>query len=43
MSARARDSFIRRYDMRRNAETILRVFENPQDPANAHAAVREAR
>ncbi len=43
MSARARDSFLRRYDMRRNAEAILRIFENPQDPANAPAALREAR
>jgi hypothetical protein len=29
--------------MRRNAEAILRVFENPVDPAKPHAALREAR
>jgi glycosyltransferase involved in cell wall biosynthesis len=44
MSERARDSFVRRYDMRRNAEAILRVFEGPNAARSAHAsAVPEAR
>ena len=43
MAARAHDTFERRYDMRRNTEAILRVFENPQD-SRAHAdAITEAR
>src|SRR6185437_13160983 len=29
MASRAHDSFLRSYDMRRNAEAILRVFEKP--------------
>ena len=37
MAARARDSFLRRYDMRHNAEAILRVFEKP-NPAQASQA-----
>jgi glycosyltransferase involved in cell wall biosynthesis len=35
MGHRAKDSFLRRYDMRRNAEAILRVFEHPH---TAHPA-----
>ncbi len=38
MGARARESFLRRYDMRRNAEAILRVFENPNTAETSHAA-----
>ena len=38
MAARARDSFLRRYDMRRNAEAILRVFEKPNTAQASHAA-----
>ena len=44
MATRARDSFLRRYDMRRNAEAILRVFEKPNAAQAGHAApVTEAR
>jgi hypothetical protein len=44
MAARARDSFLRRYDMRRNAEAILRVFEKPNSaPASNVAPLTEAR
>jgi glycosyltransferase involved in cell wall biosynthesis len=44
MAARARESFARRYDMRRNAEAILRVFENPENAQTSHAApLTEAR
>jgi len=38
MATRARDSFLRRYDMRRNAEAILRVFEKPKTAQAGHAA-----
>lgn len=37
MAARARDSFHLRYDMRRNAEAILRVFEKPGTARAGHA------
>jgi glycosyltransferase involved in cell wall biosynthesis len=43
MSTRARESFLRRYDMRRNAEAILRVFENPANTQPSAATLREAR
>jgi glycosyltransferase involved in cell wall biosynthesis len=44
MAPRARSSFLRRYDMRRNAETILRVFEDPSTRQPSHAApITEAR
>jgi hypothetical protein len=44
MASRARDSFLRRYDMRRNAEAILRVFEKPDIAQAGHAApLTEAR
>jgi glycosyltransferase involved in cell wall biosynthesis len=43
MAGRARDTFARRYDMRRNAEAILRVFENPQASHPQAAAITEAR
>jgi glycosyltransferase involved in cell wall biosynthesis len=43
MSARACESFVRRYDMRRNAEAILRVFENPANTQASPATLREAR
>jgi glycosyltransferase involved in cell wall biosynthesis len=43
MAGRAKEIFARRYDMRRNAEAILRVFESPQG-SHAHAdATMEAR
>jgi glycosyltransferase involved in cell wall biosynthesis len=44
MSARARQTFLNHYDMRRNAEAILRVFERP-DPSSSphHVALPEAR
>lgn len=43
MARRAGESFARRYDMRRNAEAILRVFEVPrQSPAHGKPAT-EAR
>lgn len=43
MARRARETFARSYDMRRNAEAILRVFESPQG-SQAHAdAITEAR
>ena len=44
MASRAHDSFLRRYDMRRNAEAILRVFEKPDTAQASHAApLTEAR
>jgi glycosyltransferase involved in cell wall biosynthesis len=44
MASRARDSFLRRYDMRRNAEAILRVFEKPNTAQASHTApLTEAR
>lgn len=44
MARRGRDTFQRRYDMRRNAEAILRVFESPSESSSAQAnAVTEAR
>ncbi|HTV09728.1 MAG TPA: glycosyltransferase [Candidatus Aquilonibacter sp.] len=43
MSIRAKEIFARRYDMRRNAETILRVFERPQPSTANIRAVPEAR
>jgi glycosyltransferase involved in cell wall biosynthesis len=44
MAARARISFAERYDMRRNSERILRVFENPDvaQPSGA-ASIAEVR
>ncbi|HEY4010875.1 MAG TPA: glycosyltransferase [Acidobacteriaceae bacterium] len=42
MAAQARDSFLRRYDMRRNAETILRVFEGSSTQSSHAAAITEA-
>ncbi len=38
MAERARESFVRRYDMRRNAEAILRVFEDPGTAQPSHAS-----
>jgi glycosyltransferase involved in cell wall biosynthesis len=38
MASSARDCFVHRYDMRRNAEAILRVFENPSTTETSHAA-----
>jgi glycosyltransferase involved in cell wall biosynthesis len=38
MASRARDSFLHRYDMRRNTEAILRVFEKPGTAQASHAA-----
>jgi glycosyltransferase involved in cell wall biosynthesis len=44
MTARARSCFLQRYDMRRNAEAILRVFEKPSSAQSSHAAsLTEAR
>jgi glycosyltransferase involved in cell wall biosynthesis len=44
MGAHARDSFVRRYDMRRNAEAILRVFEKTDTAQASHPApLTEAR
>lgn len=44
MAARAHESFLRRYDMRRNAEAILRVFEHPTTAHPARSApLQEAR
>ncbi len=44
MAARAHESFVRRYDMRRNAEAILRVFEQTNNAQRARArALPEAR
>jgi glycosyltransferase involved in cell wall biosynthesis len=44
MGERARESFLRRYDMRRNAEAILRVFEDQNTAQSSHASpVPEAR
>jgi glycosyltransferase involved in cell wall biosynthesis len=44
MGERARESFLSRYDMRRNAEAILRVFEDPNTAQPSHASpVPEAR
>jgi glycosyltransferase involved in cell wall biosynthesis len=31
MAARARETFHRRYDMRENAKTVVRLFETPTD------------
>jgi hypothetical protein len=43
MAGRAKETFAQRYDMRRNAEAILRVFENPRE-SRAHAdPIAEAR
>ena len=38
MAARARESFMRRYDMRRNAEAVLRVFEQTATSGVARSA-----
>lgn len=43
MAGRAKDIFGRRYDMRRNAEAILRVFETPQGSHTHADAITEAR
>lgn len=43
MASRARDSFQRRYDMRRNAEAILRVFEDPKGAQPMASPLTEAR
>jgi glycosyltransferase involved in cell wall biosynthesis len=44
MGRRGRETFARRYDMRRNAEAILRVFEGPRESSSPHAnAVTEVR
>lgn len=43
MAQLARESFERRYDMRRNAEAILRVFENPDGVQPEATPLTEAR
>lgn len=48
MAERARETFLRRYDMRRNAEAILRVFDQvrsavPLRAASRHTPQREVR
>jgi glycosyltransferase involved in cell wall biosynthesis len=43
MATRARDTFARRYDMRQNAEAILRVFESPKNLRQHGDPLTEAR